>query len=72
MATARRRRNRPRDRWLAAGRTTGAAGSRVQQGGGGAADGPVRAIHIDYPDREVSVLGLGTTWPPQVSIITRR
>ena len=26
------------------------------------ADGPVQAIHVDYPDREVSVLGLGLHW----------
>jgi hypothetical protein len=25
-------------------------------------DGPVRAIHLEYPDREVSVLGLGMHW----------
>ena len=26
------------------------------------ADGPIHAIHIDYADREVSVLGLGMHW----------
>jgi uncharacterized membrane protein (DUF106 family) len=26
------------------------------------ADGPVQAIHVDYPDREISVLGLGMHW----------
>jgi uncharacterized membrane protein (DUF106 family) len=26
------------------------------------ADGPVQAIHVDYPDREISVLGWGMHW----------
>jgi hypothetical protein len=26
------------------------------------ADGPIQAIHVDYPDREISVLGLGMHW----------
>ena len=26
------------------------------------ADSPIRAIHLHYPDREISVLGLGMHW----------